>query len=96
MTTRHIAGLCAILLSIAAPLAASAQSAPAPVAAAPAPKKAASDPRVDPNTIVCKAEDVTGSRLGAKKVCLTRQQWADMAQDSHDRLQQSQNLTRTH
>lgn len=47
--------------------------------------------RFDPNEEVCKTQDVTGSRLGAKKVCHTREQWADIAAQSRvtvDRAQQ--------
>lgn len=31
----------------------------------------------DPNRIVCKSEETIGTRLGARKVCLTAQQWVD-------------------
>ena len=96
MTTLRIAGLTAILISTIAPPMAIGQTAPVPVAAPAVAKKAATDPRIDSNAIVCKSEDTTGTRLGAKKVCLTRQQWADMAAESRERLQKDQNLSRTH
>ncbi len=36
------------------------------------------DSKYDPNKIVCKTEDTTGTRLGAKRVCHTRADWAEM------------------
>jgi len=42
----------------------------------------------NPNEIVCHKQEVTGSRLGAKKVCKTRAEWADL------QLQDKQELTR--
>lgn len=32
----------------------------------------------DMNEVVCERQEVTGSRLARKKVCMTRAQWADM------------------
>ena len=43
------------------------------------------------NRIVCKTEIPIGSRLGAKKVCLTVKEWQDRAdadRDSTERVQQ--------
>jgi hypothetical protein len=31
----------------------------------------------DPNEVVCEREEVTGSRLAHRKVCMTRSQWQD-------------------
>jgi len=42
----------------------------------------------DQNEIVCQKQEVTGSRLVAKKVCKTRAEWAD------SQLQDKQELTR--
>lgn len=50
------------------------------------------DPRLADQTIVCKHEDATGSRLGAKTICYSRGEWAAMAADarqSMDRIQTS-------
>jgi hypothetical protein len=38
----------------------------------------------DPNEVVCKREDVSGTRLGGTKVCHTRQEWSDMAAQARD------------
>ena len=39
----------------------------------------------DPNKIVCRKEETLGSRLGAKKVCLTVREW--QAREEADREQ---------
>lgn len=38
--------------------------------------KAAAVPS-DPNRMICRAQELTGSRLKAAKVCMTAQQWAE-------------------
>lgn len=42
----------------------------------------------DPNEKICVKEEITGSRLGAKRICMTRAEWADR------KLQDQQELTR--
>ena len=32
---------------------------------------------LDPNEVVCEKQEVIGSRLATKRVCMTRSQWAD-------------------
>jgi hypothetical protein len=44
----------------------------------------------DVNKLVCKKQEVIGSRLGAKKVCLTVQQWQDRAAQDRDQLERVQ------
>ena len=66
--------------SIAAPSIAQTQ--------APAPAQATATKKEDPNEKVCVKQEVTGSRLGAKRVCMTRAEWADR------KLQDQQELTR--
>jgi len=40
---------------------------------------------LDPNEVVCEKQEVIGSRLASKRVCMTRSQWADMkAQDRQE------------
>lgn len=34
-------------------------------------------PRANPDEIICYKQEVTGSRLGTKRVCKTRAEWAD-------------------
>lgn len=40
-------------------------------------KAVAESSPLDPNEIICQREEVTGSRLAKRRVCLTRSQWAD-------------------
>ena len=51
-------------------------SAQDPASPTPAPQ-ATSSAKTDVNKIVCKKEQQIGSRLGAKKVCLTVKEWQD-------------------
>ena len=58
----------AMIAGAAAPAAAQSQNAP------PAASQQ-SDPRL--NEIVCQKQEVTGSRLGVKRICKTRAEWAE-------------------
>jgi len=40
---------------------------------------------LDPNQVVCEKQEVVGSRLATRRVCMTRSQWADAR--SQDRLE---------
>ena len=44
----------------------------------------------DPNRIVCEVEQTTGSRLGARKVCKTAAEWAQMKQEHRETLEKVQ------
>ena len=46
------------------------------------PAKIVKSDEKDPNRIVCQKEDSIGSRLAAKKICLTQKEW-DMRQAAH-------------
>ncbi|HVF83777.1 MAG TPA: hypothetical protein VM913_06370 [Sphingomicrobium sp.] len=65
MVTRMITAVCAIAVS-------------ASVAAAP-PQPATSTVKdgLDPNEVVCEKQEVTGSRLSVRRVCMTRAEWAE-------------------
>ena len=41
----------------------------------------------DANKIVCKSQETIGSRLGAKKVCLTVQEWKEQADFYRDQTE---------
>ena len=63
---------------------------PEPVAAAaPATTQLAANgqPVADPNQIVCKHDEVTGSRLSGSKVCHTRAEWVQLKIDGYDQMQ---------
>lgn len=47
----------------------------------------------DVNKIVCQTEDQIGSRLAAKKVCLTVQQWKERAQANREETERVQQNT---
>jgi len=49
---------------------------PAPAAAPPPAAPAKLVDTVDDNKVICKTLTVTGSRLGAKKTCMTKGEWA--------------------
>jgi invasion protein IalB len=78
----------AVLLAAAAPVV--AQTAP-PAQAQPG---AAPASKVDPlNKMICKTEEVIGSRLNTQRVCMTAREWKDQADDTRqaiERMQQGQ------
>lgn len=43
-----------------------------------------------PNDIICKETPMSGSRLDAKRVCMTRLQWEDMRRDARDTIDKAQ------
>jgi hypothetical protein len=46
---------------------------------------AAVAPNLDPNQRICQKQEVTGSRLSTRRVCMTRSEWADRKlQDRQD------------
>ena len=54
-------------------------------AQAPAKGAAQSDkPKNDLDQVVCRYEEVTGSRLGGRKVCHTRREWEQISADARD------------
>ena len=53
------------------------------------PEKAKKKAR-DPNETVCEDEEVLGSRLAVRRVCLTRAQWAEKQRDDRALIDRSQ------
>ena len=74
--------------SIAAALAVIAMPATAQTTPAAPPAKASAES--DALKIVCKKEEAIGSRLGAKKVCLTVQEWKDLAEANREHTEKVQ------
>lgn len=72
-----------VLLLAAAPTAALAQT----PASQPQPIVVTGDKGPDAQKMVCKTEDTIGSRLGAKKVCLTVQEWKERADFYRDQTE---------
>ena len=78
------------VLFAAALAAAPDPAAPAPPAAV-APTAAASDA----NKVVCHNEEVTGSRLGNVRICMTRAQWDERSANDRATFQGTLNSTNT-
>lgn len=47
-------------------------------------------PPQNPNEIVCEKQETTGSRIGARRVCMTRAQWADRKLQDRQELERVQ------
>lgn len=50
-------------------------------------------PKDTDNDVVCKQEKVTGSRLGGRKICMTRLEWAKQERDAKDLTAHTQQNT---
>ena len=46
--------------------------------------------RYDPNRMICERENTTGTRLGARKVCLTAAQWQEKRREHREELERAQ------
>ena len=44
---------------------------------------------------ICRTQQTLGSRLGAKKVCLTREQWRVQQRDNRDETERAQRMRRS-
>ena len=66
-----------LMVGLSVPAMAQAQT------AAPATQPPSAGP--NPNEVICQKQEVIGTRLGTKKVCKTRAEWADSRiQDRHE------------
>lgn len=45
----------------------------------------------DPNRMICRKQEIIGSRLGSKRVCATAAQWAQMKADMRQTTERVQN-----
>jgi hypothetical protein len=43
-----------------------------------------------PNDLICKDVPMSGSRIDAKRVCMTRMQWEDMQRDARNTTDKAQ------
>lgn len=82
-------------LLIALVLAASPATAQTPAAQPVTAKDVPPTEATDLNRVVCRKVEQIGSRLGAKKVCLTLQEWQDRTRDDRTNLEKGQADTRT-
>lgn len=59
---------------------------PGPASAEPAGKKTTTDP----NQVVCRKEEVLGSRLASRKICKTRAEWAEETRENRGNIERAQ------
>jgi hypothetical protein len=59
------------------------------IAAAPAADPHHSRPK-NPNDLICKDTPMSGSRLDAKTVCMTRLQWEERRRDARETIEKAQ------
>lgn len=50
----------------------------------------AKEKSTDPNRMICQREETTGTRLGARKVCLTAAQWAEKRREHREDIERAQ------
>ena len=76
-----------VLLLAAAGLssAGSAFAQPTQVPAEPTAKK-----MLDPSEVVCEKQEVLGSRVATKRICMTRSQWADLRSQDRQEIEKVQ------
>ena len=72
----------AVGVAVAMPVAAQTTVQPQPVQAPTA--------KSDVNKLICKKQEEIGSRLGAKKVCLTQEQWQARTNDDREQMERVQ------
>lgn len=88
MKTSHLAAL--TVATLFSPAAVSAQAAatetPAPAAAAPATTSPTRSTVHNPDQVICKHEEETGTRLGGHRTCHTRAEWDNIAHNGRDMI----------
>ena len=47
---------------------------------------------VDPNEVICQRQEVVGSRLQKRRVCMTRAQWADLQLQDRQAIEKAQTM----
>ena len=77
----------ATVFGMSNPSFAQSQASPPAQAQAPATNSASG---LDPNERICQTQDVTGSRLGKKRVCKTRAEWADFQLQERQQVEKVQ------
>lgn len=77
------------LAAAAAGLLASAPAA-AQTAAATAPAATSQKPADPNNEVVCEKQEITGSRLGSRRICMTRAKWAERRLQDRQEIEKAQ------
>jgi hypothetical protein len=57
---------------------------------APAPAKPKGGGKDPDQQVICRTQEEIGSRLGGKRICMTKAQWAAQAQDARDTMDTAQ------
>jgi hypothetical protein len=47
---------------------------------------------LDPNRVICRTQEVLGSRLQSERKCMTAAQWTQLQRDQRDTVERSQRL----
>ena len=79
---------CAVAAAVAGLLASApsaAQTAPAGAAAATSQKAAD-----NANEVVCEKQEITGSRIGSRRICMTRAKWAERRLQDRQEIEKAQ------
>ena len=78
----------ALVASAAALLASAPAAAETAAAAAPA---ATGQKAADPNNeVVCEKQEITGSRIGSRRICMTRAKWAERRLQDRQEIEKAQ------
>lgn len=48
----------------------------------------------DPNRIICEKQEVVGSRLATKKICMTAAEWDDRKREDREAIEKGQRQSR--
>jgi hypothetical protein len=51
-------------------------------------------PAKDPNRIICEKQEVVGSRLATKKICMTAAEWAERKREDREAVEKGQRQAR--
>lgn len=76
----------AVVVGLSAPLAAPTFADPASASSGASGAAAKTPPPPSPDDVICKRQEVTGSRLGGRKVCHTRLEWEQMSENARENL----------
>lgn len=63
----------------------------APVTAQDKPPGRTEEVKADDGKLICRTDNPTGTRVGAKKVCKTRTEWAEFIRQQREETQRVQN-----
>ncbi len=80
-----------LLLTVSALASLSAVPASAQQTQAPSNQNSAKK-MLDPNEVVCEKQEVLGSRLATKRVCMTRAEWAELRHQDRQDLERVQTM----